>query len=237
MPDRARGRRRAGGGSAPARWICRRRRGRPAPRSAGLGDEAKGRSALRGRRGRRRRRPRTPPARGRPAAAARPAASAMPAGSSITRKTRTSPASPSCSAAFRLPSARSGREAISRAATKPVKSPIVLRPPRRASRQSRSPAATASAAQHLQHRVDAAAVAGHAQQRTVELVEGGLGARGFRRLPAGRRARCGPGRSSRSAAPRSRPRVPACRRRRGGSRRPMRWIGTAASGRARRRSG
>ena len=72
------------------------------------------------------------------------------------------------------------------------------------------------AAQHLQHRIDAGPRPGHAQQRAVELGEGVLCARAFPPLPDDRRAPCGPGRSSRSATPPSRPYAPACRRRRGG---------------------
>ena len=45
--------------------------------------------------------------------------------SSTTANTRIRPARPSCSAAFSEPSARSGRAAISSAATKPVKLPMV----------------------------------------------------------------------------------------------------------------
>jgi hypothetical protein len=64
--------------------------------------------------------------------------------SSITAKTRARPASPSCSAAFSAPSARTGRAAIRSAATNPVKEPTVAPPA--ATRQPRkaSTAATAS---------------------------------------------------------------------------------------------
>ncbi len=68
----------------------------------------------------------------------------MPGGSSITENTRTSPASPSCTAAFSDPSARSGWDAISRAATKPVKLPTVLVPT--AARQPAKPITAATAA-------------------------------------------------------------------------------------------
>ena len=63
--------------------------------------------------------------------------------SSITAKMRSRPASPSCTAAFRLPSARSGCAASSRAVTKPVKLPSVLTP--RAARQPAKPSTAATA--------------------------------------------------------------------------------------------
>ena len=50
-------------------------------------------------------------------------ASSIVGRSSMMVKTRTMPARPSCNAAFSVPRARSGRAAISNAATKPVKSP------------------------------------------------------------------------------------------------------------------
>ena len=68
----------------------------------------------------------------------------MRGGSSITLNTRISPARPSCTAAFSEPSARKGREAISSAATKPVKLPIVLEPT--AARQPAKPITAATAA-------------------------------------------------------------------------------------------
>ena len=62
----------------------------------------------------------------------------------MTENTRTSPAIPSCTAAFSEPSARSGWEAISNAATKPVKLPTVLLPT--AARQPANPITAATAA-------------------------------------------------------------------------------------------
>ncbi len=62
----------------------------------------------------------------------------------MTVNTRASPASPSCNAAFRLPRARRGLAAISRAVTKPVKLPSVLPPI--AVRQPAKPSTAATAA-------------------------------------------------------------------------------------------
>ena len=65
-------------------------------------------------------------------------------GASITAKTPARPASPSCKAAFSEPSARTGRAAISTAATKPVNSPSVPWPDDTRQPTKTSTAATAS---------------------------------------------------------------------------------------------
>ena len=62
----------------------------------------------------------------------------------MTENTRARPASPSCTAALSEPSARSGWDAMSRAATNPVKLPTVLLPV--AARQPAKPITAATAA-------------------------------------------------------------------------------------------
>ena len=78
------------------------------------------------------------------AAARRPARPPRGAACRSRRRRRASPASPSCKAAFSEPSERTGRAAISTAATKPVNSPIVPWPDDTRQPTKPSTAATAS---------------------------------------------------------------------------------------------
>ena len=126
------------------------------------------------------------------------------------------PARPSCNAAFNEPSARSGRAAISSAATKPVKSPrawsltAARQPSKPMTAGDGAPPSTSSTGSTRERLLR------HPQQRFVERRNAASARAGFAALPIDRRGRCGPGQNFRSAAPRSRRPVPASRRMLGG---------------------